>query len=52
MWEAECARLKGSGVPVKDLPKKPKRALKATLEVREDDDVRDDDSSRITMSRF
>ena len=27
-WKVECARLKAEGAQVKDLPKKPKRALK------------------------
>ena len=34
VWKAECGRLKAEGAQVKDLPMKPKRALKPKLAVR------------------
>jgi len=34
-WEAECLSLRGAGTTVKDLPNKPKRALKASLVEKE-----------------
>ena len=36
-WKATCETLKGSGVAAKNLPKKPKRVLKASL-VEESED--------------
>ena len=44
-WEAECVRLRGNGVPTKELPKKPKRALKASLVEKEDSGGSEDESS-------
>lgn len=34
-WEVECRRLKAAGTVLKDIPKKPKRVLKASLMERE-----------------
>jgi hypothetical protein len=34
-WEIKCLRLKGTGTAVKNLPKKPKQVLKASLGERE-----------------
>ncbi|KAJ3490068.1 hypothetical protein NLJ89_g11469 [Agrocybe chaxingu] len=44
-WTAECDRLRGAGAAVKDLPKKPKRPLKASLEERgeEESESKSDD---------
>ncbi|KAJ3506763.1 hypothetical protein NLJ89_g6683 [Agrocybe chaxingu] len=37
-WAAECERLRGMGMAVKDLPRKPKRPLKASLEEKDEED--------------
>ena len=49
-WKEECDRLKAAGTLVKNLPKKPKRVLKVTLEkelglgdVSDDKSVTDED---------
>ena len=52
-WEVECwPGLKAAGAVLKDLPKKPKRVLKASLMEREESDEEGGESGPMMMDDY